>query len=212
MIARISGRLIQKKPSQTVVDVNGVGYGLSITLATFYALPDVGAQVTLHIHTIVREDAITLYGFLSPGEREVFERLIDLSLELGLPLNVHSRSAGREVIGLLLARGARRVQMHAFDGRATTALPAVEAGFYFSVPPSVVHSQQKRKLVRALPLDRLLLETDSPVLGPVPGARNEPANVLAAAGEIASIKGLATEEVLIAAYRNTRALYGEALG
>jgi Holliday junction DNA helicase RuvA len=79
VIARLAGRLIQKKPSHAVVDVNGVGYGVSITLTTYYALPEDGAQVTLHIHTIVREDAITLYGFISPGEREVFERLIGVN-------------------------------------------------------------------------------------------------------------------------------------
>ncbi len=141
----------------------------------------------------------------------IFERFVELSLEMDLPLNVHSRSAGREVIELLVRRGARRVQLHAFDGRASSAQPALEAGFYLSVPPSVVRSQQKRKLVRHLPLDRLLLETDSPVLGPTAGDRNEPANALVAAREVAAIKGVSLEAVLEAALRNARALYGDAM-
>ncbi len=141
-------------------------------------------------------------------QREIFARFIHLSLELDLPLNVHSRSAGRAAIELLLERGARRVVLHAFDGRASTALPAVEAGYFFSVPPSVVRSEQKRKLVRRLPLACLLLETDSPVLGPDPGARNEPANLPVALGAIAELKGLAPEAVAEAVAENTRRLLG----
>jgi TatD DNase family protein len=64
-------------------------------------------------------------------QREIFGLFIDLSLELDLPLNVHSRSAGRHAIALLLERQARKVQLHAFDGKASTALPAVEAGYFF---------------------------------------------------------------------------------
>lgn len=141
-------------------------------------------------------------------QREIFGRFVDLSLELDLPLNVHSRSAGRHAIALLLERGARRVLLHAFDGRAATALPAVEAGFFFSVPPSVVRSQQKRKLVRRLPLESLLLETDSPVLGPDPRERNEPALLRVALRAVAEIKGLAEAEVAEAVRENARRLFG----
>ncbi|MBW1804124.1 MAG: TatD family hydrolase, partial [Deltaproteobacteria bacterium] len=99
-------------------------------------------------------------------QQRIFSRFIDLSLKTDLPLNVHSRSAGRHAIALLLERGARRVQLHAFDGKASAALPGVEAGYFFSIPPSVIRSIQKQKLVRNLPLTSLLVETDSPVLGP----------------------------------------------
>ena len=61
-------------------------------------------------------------------QREIFKIFINLSKELNLPLNVHSRSAGRHAIALLLENNAARVQMHAFDGKAAAALPAVEAG------------------------------------------------------------------------------------
>jgi TatD DNase family protein len=142
-------------------------------------------------------------------QREIFGRFVALSLELDLPLNVHSRSAGRHAIAFLLEKGARRVLLHAFDGRAATALPAVEAGYYFSVPPSVVRSPQKRKLVRRLPLDRLLLETDSPVLGPVPGERNEPANLAVALRAVAEIQERPEEEVAEAVRENARLLFGE---
>jgi len=142
-------------------------------------------------------------------QREIFSRFVDLAAELDLPLNIHSRSAGRETIALLLERGARRVQLHAFDGRAITAQPAVEAGYFLSVPPSIVRSRQKQKLVRQLPLSCLLLETDSPVLGPDPEARNEPANLCIALTAIAEIKSLPLEAVEAAICANTRRLYGE---
>lgn len=140
-------------------------------------------------------------------QREIFRRFIDLSLELDLPLNVHSRSAGRHVVAMLLERGARHVQLHAFDGKVSAALSAVEANYFFSVPPSIVHSRQKQKLVRQLPLSCLLVETDSPVLGPVPGERNEPANAAGVIQAIAELKELNKREVLEAIFQNTCQLY-----
>ena len=142
-------------------------------------------------------------------QREIFTRFVDLSIELDLPLNIHSRSAGRDVIAVLLDRGAKRAQLHAFDGRASTAEPAVEAGFFFSIPPSVVRSRQKQKLVRRLPLSSLLLETDSPVLGAERGERNEPANVRIALSTVAEIKGIAEEELAETVWENTARLYGD---
>jgi TatD DNase family protein len=109
---------------------------------------------------------------------------------------------------MLLERGARQVQLHAFDGKASAALPAVEANYFFSVPPSIVHSRQKQKLVRQLPLSCLLIETDSPVLGPVPGERNEPANAAAVIDAIAGLKNLDRQEVVETTFQNTCRLYG----
>jgi TatD DNase family protein len=140
-------------------------------------------------------------------QREIFSGFIDLALELDLPLNVHSRSAGRHAVALLIQKGATRVHLHAFDGNFGSALPAIEAGFYFSVPPSVVRSEQKQKLVRQMPLSCLLIETDSPVLGPQPGERNEPANALLAVKRVAELKKIEQSEVLSAAYENTKRLY-----
>ena len=144
---------------------------------------------------------------LRERQRELFLRFVDLAIELDLPLNVHSRSAGRETIAALLDRGARRVQLHAFDGKAATALPAVEAGYFFSIPPSVVRSRQKQKLVGHLPLSSLLLESDSPTLGPQAGERNEPANTLLALKTVAEIKGLPEEQVAEVVAQNTDRLY-----
>ena len=129
------------------------------------------------------------------AQHDALAQLVDLAAELDLPLNLHSRSAGRRTIDLLLQKGARRVLMHAYDGKAGHALRGVEAGFVFSIPPSIVRSPQKRKLVRALPLEALALESDSPVLGPERGERNEPANLTLTVAAIAEIKGVRPEEV-----------------
>jgi TatD DNase family protein len=141
-------------------------------------------------------------------QREIFKGFIALAGEMDLPLNVHSRSAGRRAIDLLLQSGAVRVQLHAFDGRASTALPAVEAGYFFSIPPSVVRSRQKQKLVKQLPLTCILVETDSPVLGPQPAVRNEPANLPLTLQAIAEIKALPEQAVFEAVVANTTRLYG----
>ncbi len=77
------------------------------------------------------------------------------------------------------------------------------------MPPSIVRSPQKQKLVRRLPLDHLLVETDSPVLGPEPKERNEPANAAVSVRQIAALKGLTEEAVREAVAENTRRLYGE---
>jgi TatD DNase family protein len=141
-------------------------------------------------------------------QREIFTEFIRLSKEIDLPLNVHSRSAGRQAVACLLKSGAARVQFHAFDGKTSAALPAVEAGYFFSIPPSIVRSRQKQKLVKHLPLACLLVETDSPVLGTEPAVRNEPANLPLAVKAIAAIKGLAGQQVAEVVAANTVRLYG----
>src|SRR6266404_6519492 len=79
MIAHLRGRILTKRPNQAVVDVNGVGYEVTISIPTFSELPNAGGEVSLHIHTHVREDALALYGFLRSQEKELFERLIGVS-------------------------------------------------------------------------------------------------------------------------------------
>jgi Holliday junction DNA helicase RuvA len=79
VIALLRGTLIEKHPSRVVVDVGGVGYDVQVPLSTFYGLGDPGATVVLRIHTHVREDLIALYGFSTPLEQDLFERLISIS-------------------------------------------------------------------------------------------------------------------------------------
>lgn len=79
MIAWVEGVLRDKAPTRVVVDVQGVGYELLISLNSYAALPDAGKTVAMHVHTHVREEAIQLFGFATPGERDVFELLLRAS-------------------------------------------------------------------------------------------------------------------------------------
>ena len=79
MIKRVTGLLVEMSPTNVVVDVGGIGYGLSISLNTFDKLPDLQMQVSLYVYTYVREDRLELFGFSDSEEREMFELLISVS-------------------------------------------------------------------------------------------------------------------------------------
>jgi Holliday junction DNA helicase RuvA len=79
MIAHLRGRLLEKHPNRVTIDVQGVGYEAHVPLSTFYGLPETGGDLSLRIHTHVREDALVLYGFATLLELQLFERLISIS-------------------------------------------------------------------------------------------------------------------------------------
>lgn len=79
MIAHLRGKLIAKHPNQAIVEAAGVGYDVTISVPTFSELGSTGAEVALHVHTHVREDAIALFGFVRPEEKQLFEKLLSVS-------------------------------------------------------------------------------------------------------------------------------------
>lgn len=79
MIALLTGKIAHKSPEYIILDVNGVGYRVQIPFSTYYELPDTGAQISLTIYTHVKEDAISLYGFRTPAEKNFFQLLISVS-------------------------------------------------------------------------------------------------------------------------------------
>lgn len=99
MIAVLRGRVLEKQVNRVIVDVSGVGYDLAVPLSTFYNIGDPGAEVTLRVHTHVREDQLALYGFLTPLELALFERLIAVSgIGPKLALAVLSGLESRELV------------------------------------------------------------------------------------------------------------------
>ena len=79
MIAHLRGTILEKRPNQVIVEAGGVGYDLTVPISTFSALPNQGAEVRLHVHTHHSENVFALFGFLTPDEKTVFEKLITVS-------------------------------------------------------------------------------------------------------------------------------------
>jgi Holliday junction DNA helicase RuvA len=110
MIAQIRGHLIQKEPGWVVLEANGIGYQILVSLHTFYELPEVGQPVCLLTHTHVREDLLQLYGFSSSLEKELFQILIGVSgIGPKLALGVLSRISPQELLSSLHARDLNRL-------------------------------------------------------------------------------------------------------
>ena len=116
MIAFLRGRLLEKHPNRLIVDVQGVGYDVHVPVSTFYGLGEPGSDVALRIHTHVREDALSLFGFGSTRELELFELLIAIS-------GVGPRLALAVLSGIEPAELVRAVQQG--DVKRLTAIPGV---------------------------------------------------------------------------------------
>ena len=159
----------------------------------------------------VGEVGLDLYRGTREGfgeQRRVFSEFIALAKELDKPLVIHSRNAGRPAIEQLLSEGAERVAMHAYDGDVSAAKRAAEKGFRFSIPPRIATSDQKKALVRKLPLEALLIETDSPWLGPERTVLNEPKNAWFSIEWISRLKGVNPDRVIEVTYQNALEMFG----
>jgi len=102
MIAHLRGSLLAKHPNQAIVETHGVGYDVVISVPTFSELPATGTEVALHIHTHVREDALSLYGFLRLSEKHLFEKLLTVSgIGPKLAITILSGMPADEMVGAI---------------------------------------------------------------------------------------------------------------
>jgi len=127
MIAWLSGRLKRKAIDYLIVDVAGVGYQVVVPLSTFSSIPDEGEDVTLHIHTHVREDSLSLYGFLTEWERAMFLLLTGVSgIGPKLALAVLSSMSVRDLSRAIQASDDSRLCMIPGIGKKTAARMVLE--------------------------------------------------------------------------------------
>lgn len=146
-------------------------------------------------------------------QKEVFRRQIRLAKKVKLPIIIHNREATQDIVDILKEENAGEVGgiMHCFSGSAETALECVKLNFYISLggPVTFKNAKKPKEVAQAVPIDKLLIETDCPYLAPHPyrGKRNEPAYVKRVAEEIAELKNLSYEEVAASTMENAKKLF-----
>jgi len=163
----------------------------------------------------IGEIGLDFYRDRSPREDQerVFRRFIRLARELALPLIIHDRDAHDRVIRILIEEMGSESGgvLHCFSGDLRMARECMEMGFYISVPGTVTYpaNEQLREVIRGVKIERLLIETDSPYLAPIPfrGKRNEPAHVRLVAEKVAELKGLSVGDVARITTLNAKRLF-----
>ncbi len=168
----------------------------------------------------VGEAGLDYFYQKSPREAQAqgFRMHIQAARETGLPLEIHTRDADEDTIAILedeMSKGAFKAVLHCFTGGQKLATRALELGLYVSASGVITYKKNEdlRAIFATVPLDRLLVETDSPYLGPGPhrGKRNEPAFVAVTAATLAEIKGVSTDEIARATTDNFFRLYSKAV-
>jgi TatD DNase family protein len=173
-------------------------------------------ELTSHPKVIaVGETGLDYYYSHSPHDvqRRVFTQFIHMARETALPIVVHERDAAHDVVAMLRGEGDGKLRgvIHCFTGNYEVAREYLDLGFYLSFTGIITfkNAEPLRDVVRKVLLEKMLVETDSPHLTPVPhrGKRNEPAYVRFVAETVAQIKGISLEEVAETTTRNVRDLF-----
>lgn len=163
----------------------------------------------------IGEMGLDYYWDKSPKEvqKEVFRKQIHLAKRVKLPIVIHNREATADIVDILREEGASEVGgiMHCFSGSVEVAQECVHMNFYISLggPVTFKNARKPKEVAEALPLDKLLIETDCPYLAPHPyrGKRNEPSYVKLVAEQIAELKGISYEEVASITTANAKKLF-----
>lgn len=136
-----------------------------------------------------------------------FQKMIQLSLDLGKPMVVHSRKAEEKCVEVLESFSQKKVVMHCFCGKKKLVKRILDNGWFLTIPTSVVRAQQFQEIVGEAPLSQLFCETDSPYLSPFKGERNEPSFVVESYKKIAELKKLEVEEVAKCVFQNWQRVF-----
>lgn len=147
-------------------------------------------------------------------QKKVFRKQIQLAKKVQLPIIIHNREATADIVEILQEEKAEEVGgiMHCYGGSVETALQCIDMNFYISLGGTVTfkNARKPKEVATAIPLDKLLIETDCPYLAPTPfrGKRNEPSYVKLVAEEIAKLKNISYEEVASKTMENAKKLFG----
>ncbi len=163
------------------------------------------------------ETGLDYYYEHSPQQeqKQAFQTHIDVAEETGLPLIIHTRDAEQDTVDMLVEKQGKVTGVfHCFSGSAWLAEKALEMGFYISISGIVTFKKADdlRDIVKSVPLDKLLVETDAPYLAPVPkrGKRNEPAFMIYTAEVVAELKGVSMKGLGQATTDNFKTLFAKA--
>jgi len=148
------------------------------------------------------------------AQSDVFKRQLGIAEDLNLPVIIHDREAHKEVYTIIkkMGKGERKGVIHCFSGNTDLAEAFIDLGYFISIPGTVTYKNASsiKDVAASIPLERILVETDSPFLAPVPkrGKRNEPFNVTFTAQEIARLRNISFEEIALQTSENARTLFG----
>lgn len=141
-------------------------------------------------------------------QERVFEALIEKAKRHDLPLIIHTRKREERAMEILAHHKVELVDFHCYGGKSKPALQAAEKyGWYFSIPANARRSDSFRKLLKELPRDRILTETDCPYLAPEKGERNEPANVVGTVALLAELRGMSVDAAEDLVWTNYKRLF-----
>ena len=230
--------LLDNMPSNGIEKIVAVGYDLrssaeEIALAHRYSYIFAAAGVhpencydlpsdwLAQLERLMQDDRICALGEIGLDyhydntdkavQAEVFERQLELAQKLDMPVIIHSRDACEDTMTILKKHRPRGV-LHCFSGSAETAAEVVKLGMYVGLTGVLTFKNAKKALAacEAVPLDRLLLETDCPYMAPVPhrGKRCDSSMLPFTAAKMAEIKGVSTEEMIDIARQNAERLFG----
>ncbi len=144
------------------------------------------------------------------AQEDVFRQLVRLAQDAEKPIIIHTRKREERALEILEELGATRVCWHCFGGRVRLARRVAERGHFLSIPANARRSEAFTSMLRVLPKQQILLETDCPYLGPDRAQRNEPANVVQTAEYAAEVWGMSVESVAVQLGENFERLFGVA--
>lgn len=143
---------------------------------------------------------------LRDRQEDIFRQMLSLAEEIGRPVVIHSRDAEAKVLDILEDYHLENVMMHCFNGNLDLAKEAVSRGYHIGITTQVLYSTEVQNNVKEIPLENILLETDSPYL--YRGERNEPVNVEESAQKISELKEISYETVVDQTSLNAREFFG----